>query len=236
MKISSCEARVKSMVAPKRWLSILSVNSLMLFNVSFPVLMLPNIVNGAEVIVQTDKSAEAERLLQQGLELLKQGTAESWRQAIAKLEEALLLYTKMGNLGGEAATLIGIGRVYDGLGEKQKALNYYQQASAIIQQLRPAEGVVMAPTNAEAARLLKQGLELNKQGTIESRRQAITKWEEALLLYRKTGNLIWEASTLNNIGGIYSELGEKQKALNYYQQALPLFQQVGNKGGEAGVL
>ncbi|NET95496.1 hypothetical protein [Okeania sp. SIO1H2] len=69
MKISSCEARVKSMVSPKRWLSILSVNSLMLFNVSLPVLMLPNIVNGGEVIAQTDPNAEAEKLFKQGHEL-----------------------------------------------------------------------------------------------------------------------------------------------------------------------
>ncbi|MGD1806724.1 hypothetical protein ACP6PL_14955 [Dapis sp. BLCC M126] len=56
MKIYSCEARVKSMVSPKRWFSILSVNSLMLFNVSFPVLMLPNIANEGEVIAQIDPS------------------------------------------------------------------------------------------------------------------------------------------------------------------------------------
>ncbi|WP_426546095.1 hypothetical protein [Dapis sp. BLCC M126] len=44
------------MVSPKRWFSILSVNSLMLFNVSFPVLMLPNIANEGEVIAQIDPS------------------------------------------------------------------------------------------------------------------------------------------------------------------------------------
>nr|MDJ0555969.1 CHAT domain-containing protein [Microcoleaceae cyanobacterium MO_207.B10] len=39
--------------------------------------------------------------------------------------------------------------------------------------------------------------------------------------------------TLNNIGAVYSDLGEKQTALNYYQQALPIFRQVGDRGGEA---
>ncbi len=37
MKIYSCEDRGGFMVSLKRWLSVLSVNSLMLFNVSFPI-------------------------------------------------------------------------------------------------------------------------------------------------------------------------------------------------------
>ncbi|MEG3922143.1 CHAT domain-containing protein, partial [Microcoleus sp. T3_A4] len=43
-------------------------------------------------------------------------------------------------------------------------------------------------------------------------------------------------ATLNNIGGVYSELGEKQKALEYYSQSLPLFRAVGDRSGEAATL
>ncbi|MEG4206766.1 CHAT domain-containing protein, partial [Microcoleus sp. Pol7_A1] len=45
-----------------------------------------------------------------------------------------------------------------------------------------------------------------------------------------------EAVTLNNIGQVYSQLGEKQKALEYYSQSLPLNRAVGNRGGEAVTL
>jgi tetratricopeptide (TPR) repeat protein len=45
-----------------------------------------------------------------------------------------------------------------------------------------------------------------------------------------------EATTLNNIGGVYSELGEKQKALEYYSQSLPLRRAVGDRSGEATTL
>jgi CHAT domain-containing protein len=41
---------------------------------------------------------------------------------------------------------------------------------------------------------------------------------------------------LNNIGGVYSDLGEKQKALEFYNQALPLIRAVGDKRGEATTL
>ncbi|WP_416209811.1 CHAT domain-containing tetratricopeptide repeat protein [Nodularia sp. LEGE 06071] len=42
-----------------------------------------------------------------------------------------------------------------------------------------------------------------------------------------------EASTLSNIGAVYDSLGEKQQALSYYNQALPLLRAVENRGGEA---
>ncbi|MEC4985734.1 MAG: CHAT domain-containing tetratricopeptide repeat protein, partial [Oscillatoria sp. PMC 1076.18] len=43
-------------------------------------------------------------------------------------------------------------------------------------------------------------------------------------------------ATLNNLGLVYDSIGEKQQALNYYNQALPLTRAVGDKGGEAATL
>ncbi|BAY22743.1 TPR domain protein [Calothrix sp. NIES-2100] len=45
-----------------------------------------------------------------------------------------------------------------------------------------------------------------------------------------------EATTLNNIGAVYNDLGEKQKALEYFNNALPLSRAVGDRGGEATTL
>ncbi|MGD1714996.1 CHAT domain-containing protein, partial [Dapis sp. BLCC M172] len=44
------------------------------------------------------------------------------------------------------------------------------------------------------------------------------------------------ATTLNNIGHVYDSLGEKQIALNYLQQALPILRQVGARATEATTL
>ncbi|GGA17515.1 tetratricopeptide repeat protein [Okeania sp. KiyG1] len=210
------------MVSPKKWLSILSVNSLMLFNVSFPVLMLPNIVNGGEVIAQTNPNAEADKLLQQGLKLYKQGTAESLKGALTKWEEALLLFRKTGNLSREAYTLNNIGAVYNSLGEKQIALNYYQQALLLSQQAGNQGG--------EAITLNNIG---NVYDSIGEKQIALNYYQEALPLRRQVEDKRGEADTLNNIGAVYNDLGEKQIALNYYQQALLLSQQVGDRAGEA---
>ena len=91
-------------------------------------------------------------------------------------------------------------------------------------------------TRAAAERVFQEGDQLSKQGTAESLQQAITKFEEALPLYRDISDKPKEAVTLNNIGYIYNELGEKQKALEYYNQSLPLRQATGNKAGEAVTL
>jgi tetratricopeptide (TPR) repeat protein len=53
---------------------------------------------------------------------------------------------------------------------------------------------------------------------------------------RAVGDRRGEAATLNNIGLVYNSLGEKQKALEYYGQVLPLIRTVGNRSGEAATL
>jgi len=91
-------------------------------------------------------------------------------------------------------------------------------------------------TRAAAYRAFVQGGQLYQQGTAESLRQAIEKWEEALPLFRALGYKEFEAVTLLGIGRAYSDLGEKQQALDYYKRSLPLSQAVGDKAGEATTL
>ena len=93
-----------------------------------------------------------------------------------------------------------------------------------------------AATKENAERLLEEGQALYQQGSAESLRQAIQKWQEARLLYRAVGDPYGEANTLNNIGRVYSDLGEKQKALVFYNQALPLIRAVGDPYGEVTIL
>ncbi|NMG10069.1 tetratricopeptide repeat protein, partial [Brasilonema sp. UFV-L1] len=91
-------------------------------------------------------------------------------------------------------------------------------------------------TRAAAEKVFKEGWALYKQGTAVSLRQAIKKYQEALVLWRKAGDKLWEATTLNNIGLVYSNLGDKQSALKYFNSALPLMKEVSDKAGEAATL
>ncbi|MEG4523893.1 tetratricopeptide repeat protein [Microcoleus sp. C2D2] len=91
-------------------------------------------------------------------------------------------------------------------------------------------------SNDAAAKVYEEAEKLYQQGTAEALRGAIAQFEIALKLYREAGDLRGEAMTLNNIGLVYSQLGEKQKALEYYSQSLPLRQAVGDLRGEATTL
>ncbi|MFO5494777.1 MAG: tetratricopeptide repeat protein, partial [Cuspidothrix sp.] len=93
-----------------------------------------------------------------------------------------------------------------------------------------------AATKENAERLLEEGQALYQQGSAESLEQAIQKWQEARLLYRAVGDRRREATTLNNIGLVYDDLGEKQKVLNFYNQALPIRRAVGDRRMEANTL
>ncbi|MGP8270393.1 MAG: CHAT domain-containing protein [Terracidiphilus sp.] len=61
----------------------------------------------------------------------------------------------------------------------------------------------------------------------------LNKLNDVLQIFRTVGDRDNEAITLNNIGGVYSSLGEKQKALDYYKQGLPILHTVGDRANEA---
>jgi len=77
-------------------------------------------VGNAIQTAQSNSSNAAETALKEGIELFEQG-AEA-KRAMAKFEQALKLYQQVGDNRGQAFSLLGLGRVYENLGEKQKAL------------------------------------------------------------------------------------------------------------------
>ena len=174
---------------------------------------------------QDANRAAAEKLSQEGLELFKQGTAESQRQAIKKLEEALKLWRQVDDKKWEATTLNNIGSVYSSLGEKQQALTFYNQALPILRAVGNRSG--------EATTLNNIGAVYSDLG---EKQQALTYYNQALPILRAVGDRRMEATTLNNIGSVYNSLGEKQQALTFLNLALPISRAVGNRSGEANTL
>jgi len=41
---------------------------------------------------------------------------------------------------------------------------------------------------------------------------------------------------LNNIGGVYNSISQPQEALKYFNQALPIMRELGDRAGEAATL
>jgi tetratricopeptide (TPR) repeat protein len=69
---------------------------------------------------------------------------------------------------------------------------------------------------------LAEAEELTAKRTPDARRSAILKYEAALTNWRQLGDAKGELATLGKIGEVYDFLGEHQKALLCYEQALPL--------------
>ncbi|MDZ7968277.1 MAG: CHAT domain-containing tetratricopeptide repeat protein, partial [Nostoc sp. DedSLP03] len=121
--------------------------------------------------------------------------------------------------------LNNIGAIYDDLGEKQKAISFYNQALPILR--------AVGNRSVEATTLNNIGLVYDALG---EKQKAISFYNQALPLYRAVGDRTGEATTFNNIGAIYDDLGEKQKALDFYNQAVPLWRAVGDRSGVAVTL
>jgi len=97
-----------------------------------------------------------------------------------------------------------------------------------------AQGAAQEDGKRIAARSAnEEGERLRKQGTAESLRKAINKYEEAISLWRSAGDKSGEAEALTNAAQVLNSLGEKQKALDYFQRALLLWKEAGDGKGQA---
>ena len=141
------------------------------------------------------------------------------------LEQALSLSREIGDQNGEAATLHNLGALYRDLGEKQKALEYYQQ----VLQIRQKNG----DRRNEAADLDNIA---KIHGALGDRQKALEYFEQALSIRREIADRSGEATTLSSMAVVYRDLGEKQKALECYQQVLSLRREIGDQNGEAATL
>jgi CHAT domain-containing protein/Tfp pilus assembly protein PilF len=74
------------------------------------------------------------------------------------------------------------------------------------------------------------------EGSVESLRRAIAKFDEALRFYRAIGDSKRQGEILNDMGFVYDDLGERQRALGFYNQALIFRRASGDGRGEATTL
>jgi CHAT domain-containing protein len=214
---------------------------------------------------QEAKKAAADKLYAEAVQLFKESAKDSLEQAIGKLLAAIQLYHDARDTDDEADTLRNIGLIYDGLGENQKALDYYNQALPLARIVgnRVIEAETLSGIGAVYAGLGEQqkaldyynqalplrravgdrhgeAVTLTDIGTVYSnlgeQNKALDYYEQSLPVYREVRDRIGEARTLNNIGFVNDVLGEQQKALDYYNQALPLTRAVGDRIGEAVTL
>jgi CHAT domain-containing protein/Tfp pilus assembly protein PilF len=112
--------------------------------------------------------------------------------------------------------------------QKEAAAGRYELR---IEDLRVATEADRKRVAAESAYFA--GTKLLKERTTESRRKAIEQYGEALRLMREATDQRGEAMTLTNIGMLYNQQNELQKARDNLDQALSVWRVVGDRHLEA---
>jgi CHAT domain-containing protein len=108
-----------------------------------------------------------------------------------------------------------MGKIFDEMGQKQKSLEYYNQALPILQEVgdRGVEAITLGNIGAVYF-------------TLGKNQKALEYYDRSLQIMREVGDPGGEAATLSNIGSVEDNLGEKQKALSNQLAALSLAKSV----------
>jgi tetratricopeptide (TPR) repeat protein len=125
----------------------------------------------------------------------------------------------------ELQTLNKMATVYHAMGQSQRALELYDQALPIGQEVGDL---------AEEASILSNMAAVYQ--TTGQPQRALELYDQALPLMREVGDRAGEASILNNMAEVYQTTGQPQRALELYDQALPINQKVRDRVGEATIL
>jgi CHAT domain-containing protein len=208
---------------------------------------------------QKDRKGEIVVLSMLGRSYTKVGER---RKAIEAFEASLPIIRAQRDRDLEAVTLRNIGLTYDLVGEKQKAIANLEQAMAIWHELGDTKNEsdtrqhyeevragtyaagdrVTAPPPVKGGRgdqgltLAEEAFALMKQGTADSLRAAIRKMDEARAIFREIGDSKLESLMWGNAANIYQMLGEKDKALEYYEQELGPLRRAGDRLLEGSTL
>jgi CHAT domain-containing protein/Tfp pilus assembly protein PilF len=181
--------------------------------------LLPTTLSLSPAVVQAqtnqDRKAIGDRLFREAEYL---NVNDRYERAIAKFQEALLIYQEIGDKVGIGKTLSNIGYVHYKQKEYEQALNYFQQALPIQRELGDGNGQQIT-LNMMGRTYSEQGYQLVDRNQY---REALEKLQQALVIKKKLGQKQSEGLTLNQIGIVYTNLGEYELALDSYQQALAL--------------
>ena len=139
-------------------------------------------------------------------------------QAIALIEQSLLIAREAGNRLLEVIILYNLGKAYSLLEQYQQAIESYQKSLAIAKEIgtRKIEGITLNDLGGVFAAL-------------EQYQQAIECYQQCLAIAREIGTRKIEVITLNDLGGIFAALEQYQQAIECYQQCLAIAREIGDR-------
>ncbi len=179
-------------------------------------------------------------------------------KAVAFHREALKIFQEIGDRYSEAIALNGLGQGYQFLGDQSLALNSYEQALRIFEDLAAADGISTSSfkiakahdlagrfeqahayydrcvrVSRAAGKVRTEGFALNAIATIYVKQglheRAAAQYQKILGFFEHINDLRGQATTLNSYGDLLLQRGQQKKALGLYSRALPLSEKVGDE-------
>lgn len=186
-------------------------------------------------------------------------------EATNYLLQSIELKNEIGDLEGKANALMNLAAIYDQQGKKREAIEIYGKASDIFKTVRNKsgeanairfKGIVYSYIDLKKANeFILQSVKLaelieNNQylglfyNDLAISYENLDKPEKAIEYYllalsRINDDKRFEAILSKKIGDLYTSLyspGNKRKAIEYYERALPFFQNIGDKLTETEIL
>ncbi len=170
----------------------------------------------------SERKAETEQLVKQGVELARDNQFEA---ALQSFQAALAIYRETDNQIQVASTLNHLGIAYFAQGKYQKAKEAHQEALFLARKIKSQEQEVKSLNGLGNALLF-----LNEKENV------IKLHTDALNIARKIGLQEEVVKALNGLGNAYLDSKPNQKVINYYQQSLSIAQKIGYKEGEGKAL
>jgi CHAT domain-containing protein len=201
---------------PLKSLSLLAAT--LLLSLASPVYLKGTSLKISEVPAQAqttqNRKAEADRLLQQGLQ---QQSASQLEAAIQSLQQALTIYKEVQNRQGEGLALAFLGDTYAVMNENQKAIEFAQQALTLARETKNSGAEAIALDTLTRA-----------YSSLGDAQKTVEFAQQALAVARQIKNKLVEVRALAFIGDAYAVLNENQKAIEFAQQALAIAREIKN--------
>ncbi len=177
----------------------------------------------------------AERLIAEGIMLVRQPGMEVWQKSIEKYQQSIRYCQLANEPAWEATALYLLSNAYTVLGDKQKALDFANRALPL------AQAAAQQPDKEQRQLGLK--VEANTRDMLGNvylefgdKKKALELFNQALPLRQACGDRVGEVGTLNNIGMAYGYIGDWASAIKFFNQARLTVSELGDQRKEASLL
>jgi predicted ATPase/DNA-binding SARP family transcriptional activator/DNA-binding CsgD family transcriptional regulator len=140
-------------------------------------------------------------------------------QAMALLEESLTLYKELGDRSGVAAAISNLGHAVLHLGERERMLSLREEVEALLPE----------PLDKRTAAHLLQFLGFAALSEMDFEQMESPRLEEALALFRESGDIRGVAICLPSLGMISLSQGDPERAAALFEESLVLQRELKNK-------